>query len=136
MWRMHRRNMTSRARPRCSPATSEVSTATERCRLLFRKSGGNDFADRGAGKFVGPLVLWMPGVAFDPAPVDVVPRPRLLEPLPEVGILYGLPVGRAPAVPLPAVDPTGDPVPEIRAVGKQLHHRRSLQCFERPYGGH
>ena len=61
-----------------------------------------------AGELVGALVVVMAVMALDPVPADVVPLGRLLEPLPQLDIAHRLLIRRAPAVPLPALDPAGD----------------------------
>ena len=58
-------------------------------------------------------------------------RARLVEALPQLGVLHRLLVGGPPAVPLPAVDPGGDAVLHVLAVGVQLDAARPLQRFER-----
>ena len=74
-----------------------------------------------AGELVGAVILRMAAMAFHPMPFDPVRRLRLDQPLPQLGILDRLPVGGAPAVPAPAVDPFGDAVADIDAVGVELH---------------
>jgi hypothetical protein len=56
-------------------------------------------------------------MALDPFPLDLVAAERGLEALPEFGVLDRLAVGRLPAVLLPAMDPAGDALPQILAVG-------------------
>ncbi len=68
-------------------------------------------------------------------PVDVVALLRLVEALPQLGVLHRFLVGGAPAVALPAVDPCGDAVVDLLAVGVQdaLVGRENLSeiCFGR-----
>ena len=56
---------------------------------------------------------------------------RGVEPLPQLDILDRLLVGGAPAVLLPAVDPAGDALPHILAVGGEVDDARLLQRFQR-----
>ena len=65
----------------------------------------------------------MAGMAVDPVPVHLVTRRAPLEPLPQVDVLDRLLVGGAPAVLLPAVDPAGDAVLEVFAVGMEFDRR-------------
>src|SRR5581483_667763 len=53
------------------------------------------------GQFVGAFVVFVPGVALDPAPVDLVAGPGRIQPLPQVVILHRLLVGGLPAPRLP-----------------------------------
>src|SRR5688572_24461405 len=72
-----------------------------------------------AGQLVGAVVLGMARMALDPAPLDRVRRRRLEQLLPEFGILDRLAVGGPPAVAPPAVDPFGDAVADVDAVGME-----------------
>src|SRR5262249_39654166 len=56
---------------------------------------------------------------------------RGIEALPQLDILDRLLVRGAPAVALPAVDPAGDALPDILAVGVEIDGARLLQRFER-----
>src|SRR5262249_36088008 len=62
---------------------------------------------------VGPLVLVMAGVAFDPVPAHSTARAGRIEALPQLGVLDGLARGRAPALALPGVDPLADAVAQV-----------------------
>src|SRR5690349_5220461 len=84
-----------------------------------------------ARELIGALVLGMAGVALDPVPADLVRLQRGVETLPELDILHRLLVGGAPAVALPAVDPAGDALPDILAVGVEIDGARLLQRLER-----
>lgn len=70
---------------------------------------------------VAPFILRMAGMALDPVPVDLVTGHLRVQCLPEVDVFHRLPGGGFPAVALPAVDPLGDALAQILAVGKQLH---------------
>src|SRR6202023_4347030 len=54
-----------------------------------------------------------------------------IKPLPEVDVLDRLLVRGAPAVLLPAMDPAGDALTDILAVGVEIDGARLLQGFER-----
>src|SRR5690606_10584563 len=82
-------------------------------------------------QFVGALVLRMARVAPHPVPGDLVAPACLAERLPKLGIFHGLPVGRAPAVALPSLDPTGNAVAHIVAVGVELDLAGLLQRRQR-----
>ena len=56
---------------------------------------------------------------------------RGIEPLPQIDVLDRLLVGGAPAVPLPAVDPAGDALTHILAVGVEIDGAGPLQRFQR-----
>src|SRR3546814_19837379 len=57
-------------------------------------------------------------MALHPQPFDVVPRRLDDQPLPQVSVRDRLFRGGFPAVALPAVDPFGDAVADIDAVGR------------------
>ena len=71
----------------------------------------------GAGERVDPVVLGMAAVTLDPVPFDAVRRSGFDQLLPQIGVLDRLPVRGAPAVLPPFVDPAGDPVADVIAVG-------------------
>src|SRR6476620_2749204 len=73
-------------------------------------------------QLIGALVFVVAGVAFDPVPAYLLRLQRGIEALPEVDILDRLLVGCAPAVLLPAVDPAGDALADILAVGGEVDH--------------
>src|SRR5690606_8661721 len=54
-----------------------------------------------------------------------------VELLPELAVLHRLPVGGAPAIALPAVDPAGNAVHDVFAVGVELDLARLLQRRQR-----
>ena len=74
----------------------------------------------GAGERVDAVVLGMAAVALDPMPFDPVRRGGVDQLLPQLGILDRLLVRRAPAVAPPVVDPAGDSVADVDAVGVEL----------------
>ena len=84
-----------------------------------------------ARQLVGALVLVVAGVALDPVPAHLMLVQRGVQPLPEVDILDRLLVGGPPAVPLPAMDPAGDALMDILAVGVEIDGARLLQGFQR-----
>src|SRR5690242_7631628 len=86
--------------------------------------------DAVAGKLVGALVLVMAGMALDPVPANLVRLQGFVEPLPQLGVLHRLLVGGAPAISLPAVNPTGDALPHILAVGVEIDLARLFQRFQ------
>ncbi len=59
-----------------------------------------------------------------------------LELLPKFGILDRLLIGCAPAILPPIVDPAGNSVAQIDAVGMKIDLARSLQCLEALDRGH
>jgi hypothetical protein len=63
-------------------------------------------------------------------------RARRVEALPQLDILHRLLVGGAPAVLLPAVDPLGDAVAHVDAIGEEAHPARPLQRLQPLDGRH
>src|SRR5882724_5564767 len=92
--------------------------------------------DAVAGELVGALVLVMAGVALDPVPAHLVRLQRRIEPLPQLGVLDRLLVRGAPAVFLPAMDPAGDALAHILAVGIEIDLARLFQRLQRRDRGH
>src|SRR3954469_14736116 len=84
----------------------------------------------GAGERIDAVVFRMPAMAFDPVPFDSVWSGGLDQLLPQLRILDGFLIGRAPAVLPPLVDPAGDSVANIGAVGMELDSARPLERFE------
>src|SRR6266404_2256528 len=84
-----------------------------------------------ARELVGALVVVVAGVAFDPVPVHLMRFQRGVEPLPQIDILDRLLVRGAPAVLLPAMDPAGDALADILAVGGEVDHAGFLERFQR-----
>src|SRR5436309_3574310 len=65
---------------------------------------------------VGLFVQVVAGVSAHPVPPHLMRLEGGVEPLPEIDILDGLAVGRAPAVAFPLVDPAGDAAAQILTV--------------------
>src|SRR3954447_23909809 len=84
----------------------------------------------GAGERIDPVALGMAAAALDPVPFDAMARRGRDQLLPQIGILDRLLVGSAPAVPLPVVNPTGNAVADVDAVGVELHAARAFQRFK------
>src|SRR5258708_28415799 len=78
----------------------------------------------------------MAAVALHADRADLVRRARGVEALPQLDILPRLLVGGAPAVLLPAVDPLGDAVAHVDAVGEEAHAAGSLQRLQSLDGRH
>lgn len=75
-------------------------------------------AGGGVGEGVAAFVFGVAGVAFDPAPGDVVGGGGGVEALPEVGVLEGQVVGAGPAAGLPSAEPAfGHGIDEVAGVG-------------------
>src|SRR6185437_2110949 len=89
------------------------------------------YRDAFAGQFVGALVFVVAGVALDPVPAHLMRFEGGIEPLPKIDVLDRLLVGRAPAILLPAMDPAGDALADILAVGDEIDGARLLQGFQR-----
>ena len=118
-----------------SPGVAVESTAAKLLATGLRLASFPTLAEERrhalAGKLVGALIVVMADMAFDPMPADFVAVGRLLQPLPQLGILHRLPVRGAPAVLLPAFDPAGDAAAQIIGVGIELDVRRRFQRIER-----
>ena len=71
-------------------------------------------------------------MALHPVPFDPVRRGGVDQLLPQLGILDRLPVGGPPAVLLPAVDPFGDAVADIDAVGIERRPRTAASAPRAP----
>ena len=65
-------------------------------------------------------------------PFDPVRRGGVEQLLPQLGILDRLPVRRPPAVAPPAVDPAGDPVADVDAVGVELRPGTASSALRAP----
>ena len=77
----------------------------------------------------------MAGMALHPVPDDFVTARGQVERLPELTVLYRLLLAGLPAVPLPAMDPFGDAVHDVFAVGIEVDSAGLLQRIERGDGG-
>src|SRR5215472_4213215 len=78
----------------------------------------------------------MAGMAADPEELDLMAFHGRLQALPEIDILDRLLVRGLPAIALPAVQPAGDPLLQIAAVGVKPHDGGTLQGLERGDGSH
>src|SRR5437763_2931087 len=83
------------------------------------------------GQRVGALVAGVARMAAHPAPFHVVQVAQRIEPLPQLGVLHGLLVRGLPAALLPAVDPFGDALAHVFAVGVDRHVAGALEGGER-----
>src|SRR5258708_29915434 len=115
-------------------ATTRV--APTRRRSAFAVRPRSDLGNRFAGKFVGAFVEVVTGMTTHPMPMHRVATDRSVESLPQIGILDRLPGGGPPAVAFPAVDPIGDSLAQIFAVGMEIDIARALESLERHNGGH
>src|SRR5919206_1842586 len=86
----------------------------------FGRIGPAERRHAGAGEFVGALVVRVAGMAADPVPGDPMRPHRVVELLPEIDVLHGLPVGGAPAIGLPGTDPFRDALAQILRVRVDL----------------
>jgi hypothetical protein len=84
----------------------------------------------GASERIDAVVLGMAAVPLDPVPFDPVRGRRGEQFLPQLGVLDRLPVGGVPAVLPPLVDPAGDSVANVIAVGMELDPARALQRLQ------
>jgi hypothetical protein len=88
----------------------------------------------GAGQRIDAVVLGVAAVTLYPMPFDPMGRGGVDQFLPKLGILDRLLVGRPPSVLPPFVDPAGDPVADVIAVGVKLDPARlgkRLEPFDR-----
>ncbi len=74
-------------------------------------------AEGGAGQFIAALVFGMPGMPFDPMPVNAMELTSFIESQPQVPVFDRSASAGLPSVSLPFVDPIGDAVLEIARVG-------------------
>src|SRR5512139_3052164 len=70
-------------------------------------------------------------VPLHPVPIDSMGRRDIEQRLPKFGILHWFLVRSPPPIAPPAMDPLGDPVPDIIAVRPKLDVARLLQGTER-----
>src|SRR5690606_23768413 len=105
--------------PRLLPSLSSRDSCSQRMTVaagqpLLRRGRGRKLArlpfpqrllEPEVRERVRALVPGMPGMAAHPVPLDLVPIGELREPLPEVLILHGLLIRRAPAAPPPRGQP-------------------------------
>src|SRR6267142_6917460 len=110
--------------------TSPAMTNTKFTSILQRRLQpryGNALARQLIGAFVGVVA----GVALDPMPAHLVLMPQPIQPLPQIDVLDRLFVRGAPAVLFPAMDPAGDALTHILAVGVEIDRARLLQSLQR-----
>src|SRR5437870_8795413 len=88
-----------------------------------------------ARQLVGALVDRMAGVTAQPVPMHFVALQRRVELLPQVDVAHRLPVGGAPAIAFPDMDPFGDAAAQVLAVGMEIEDARALERLERRDGG-
>src|SRR4051794_25545223 len=81
-------------------------------------------------QLVAAVVLGVVGVAFGPAPGDLVLAGEGQEFLPQFGILDRLLLLGPPAVALPADDPGGDAVLDVLAVGDHRHAAAAIELAQ------
>src|SRR4249920_3372362 len=84
-----------------------------------------------ARQLIGAFVFGVAGVALDPVPAHFMRLQRVIEALPQLGVLDRLLVGGSPAVLLPAMDPAGDALADILAVGGEVDGAGLLQRLQR-----
>lgn len=77
-----------------------------------------------AGELVGYLIVGVAGMAFDPFPCDLVGFDRRQQFLPQIGIGNRFLGSGLPPIFLPAIDPFGDAIADIDAVGGKRHITR------------
>src|SRR5277367_1151502 len=70
-------------------------------------------------------------MALDPVPAHLMRLECRVEPLPEIDVLDRLFVGGAPAVLLPAMDPAGNALAHILAVGDEIDGAGLFQRLQR-----
>src|SRR5687767_8624144 len=85
---------------------------------------------------VGPFVLGVPCVPPHPVPFYFVFGGELVQPPPQILVLDGLLVGRAPAAALPVLDPGRDALHDVERIGVDPHAAPALEGFERADRGH
>src|SRR6185312_9970277 len=97
--------------------------------------GAVHLRDAAIGERVGAMVAGRVGVAAHPVPADRMRFRERVELAPELGILHGLAVGRAPAVALPRVDPALDALLDVLRIEVEIDVRPLLERFERADDG-
>ena len=70
-------------------------------------------------------------MAFDPTPIHAMQIAQRVQALPQVGVFHGFVIGRFPSAFFPVVDPLGDTLAHVLAVGVNLH---LATAFERCQG--
>jgi hypothetical protein len=74
-----------------------------------------------AGELVRAVVHFVPRMAFDPEPLDVMPPGGRVELTPKVVVLDRFSGRRPPAVGLPGVEPAHDAAAQILRIGVEAH---------------
>src|SRR5262245_28753262 len=75
-------------------------------------------------------------MAAHPMPANSMACQERIEPLPEIDIPDRPPIGGAPAVAFPLVDPRQDAISQILAVGMNVDETGPLERFQRRDRGH
>ncbi len=70
-------------------------------------------------------------MAFDPLPLDLMSGERAVETLPEIDVFHRFFLCGFPAALFPVMDPAGDALTHILAVGAQDHVAGLFQRFQR-----
>ena len=96
---------------------------------------GFDGGDGFVGEFVATFVLGVPGVAFDPVPLDLVLGGGGIEGAPEVGVFDGLLGSGAPAVAFPSGDPLADALADVLRVRVEVDVAGLFQTPQSLNGG-
>src|SRR4051794_16675288 len=113
-----------RARPRCWRSCRACPTLPASGALLHERRHALPREE------IRLLVQDIAGMALPPVELDIVALQRRIEPPPQVLVLHGLLVGRAPAIPLPAVNPRGNAVLHILAVGVKVDGAAAAERLE------
>src|SRR4051794_19909326 len=82
----------------------------------------------GVGQRIGPFVALVAGVTLHPPPADLVTSCLGLQRAPQVIVLDRLLPGGLPAALLPIVDPLGDALAHVLAVGVHDHLAGPSEC--------
>lgn len=106
--------------------------------FLIKRIHRRHTARRAVGQFIDAFIQCMTGVAFGPVPGDTtsgfMPFNRRQQPPPEILVFHRFFVGRAPPIALPPIDPLGNAIAQVCAVGVQLDPTgpfERLQCLDR-----
>ena len=89
----------------------------------------------GTSERIDAVVLWMSAMTLHPMPFDSVRRRSIEQLLPELRVLDRLLVRRAPPVLAPFVDPSGDPIADVNAIGVKVDTTWPLERRQAFYGG-
>lgn len=91
---------------------------------------------RAAGQLVATLVFGVPGMAFDPIPAQDMGLNGQIQPLPEIDIFDRFFLRRLPAALFPVMNPQGNALANVLAVGADNHLAGAFQCFQGDNGRH